>query len=70
QKVGHLNINDQRMPPLWGRVNDPEDILGTSLIKDGKLVPKSFEPMPTHRILSTNGLFQLTPFLHEKLLKA
>jgi hypothetical protein len=65
---GYLNINDQRTLVNWGRTADPEDILGTVLVKDGKMVPKTFEAMPTHRLYTINGFFKLEPFLSEKLL--
>ncbi|KAI9104829.1 hypothetical protein DFS34DRAFT_604677 [Phlyctochytrium arcticum] len=68
QKVGFLNINDQRTPSPWGRVSDPEDILGTIQLDNGKLVSGSYEGMPTHRLVSGNGLFQLSELLHGKLL--
>ena len=67
-KTRHLNINDCRIPEQWGRVCDPEDIFGTVLVQDGKMVPGTFEPMFTHRLHSSNGVFKLDPALAEKLL--
>ncbi|TPX59258.1 hypothetical protein PhCBS80983_g02605 [Powellomyces hirtus] len=67
QKLGYLNINDERSYAPFGRVSDPEDILGTCRLDDGKIVPGSYERMPTHRIVSGNGLFQLSEYIHEKL---
>lgn len=69
QKIGYLNINDERVFTHWGRVSDPEDILGTVLVNDGKMVKGTFEPMPTHRLMTRNGLFQLNEDLHALLLK-
>ncbi|KAI9009474.1 hypothetical protein BC832DRAFT_516991, partial [Gaertneriomyces semiglobifer] len=69
QKVGFLNINDQRVYVPWGRVSDAEDILGTVRLSDGAIVPSTYERMPTHRLVSGNGLFQLTEFLHQRLLE-
>lgn len=89
QKEGYLNINDQRCSGVWGRVNDPADILGSflakhlasaqkltrssigsCLLKDGQMVPDSFEEMPSHVVYSAqDGLATLTPFLHERLLE-
>ncbi len=43
QKSGHLNINDERSPSLFGRVNDPEDIFGTVLLDKGTIVPGTYE---------------------------
>ncbi|KAI8893932.1 hypothetical protein BC833DRAFT_506106, partial [Globomyces pollinis-pini] len=59
QKIGYLNINDKRVMAPWGRINDPEDIFGTVLLDNGRIVENTFEPMSTHRIVSRNGLFQL-----------
>lgn len=43
QKTGHLNINDGRTTTLFGRVSDPEDIWGTVLLKEGMVVPGTYE---------------------------
>jgi hypothetical protein len=40
------------------------------LITDGKLVPSSYEPMPVHRLVTMNGLFQLSKPLHAALVAA
>ncbi|KAJ3023406.1 hypothetical protein HKX48_003323 [Thoreauomyces humboldtii] len=69
QKTGYLNINDERTFAPFGRVSDPEDILGTCLLEEGEIVEGSYERMPTHRIVSGGGLFQLSEFIHEKLLE-
>lgn len=68
-KNGNLHINDLRVPEQWGRVNDPEDIFGSVLVQDGKIKVGTFEPMFTHRLLSSNGIFKLDSFLLDKLLK-
>ncbi|OAJ37869.1 hypothetical protein BDEG_21841 [Batrachochytrium dendrobatidis JEL423] len=65
QKEGHLNINDERVFTPWGRVSDPEDILGNVLVQNGKIVKGSYQRMPTHRLFSLNGLFQLNKSLHD-----
>eukprot|EP00842_Homolaphlyctis_polyrhiza_P003621 jgi/Hompol1/425/HPOL_000142-RA len=70
QKEGFLNVNDQRVFSTWGRVNDPEDILGHVLLKDGVVQPNTYTRMPSHRLFSRNGLFVLTDFLHQKLIDA
>ncbi|KAJ3320670.1 hypothetical protein HDV06_005078 [Boothiomyces sp. JEL0866] len=70
QKAGYLNINDLRVGSIFGRVNDPEDIFGSVLVKDGKIDSSTFEIMPTHRLVSSNGLFQLTDYIHGKLVES
>ena len=62
-------ILDLRVPEQWGRVADPEDIFGTVLVQDGKMVKESFEPMFTHRLYTSNGMFKLDPYLLQELLK-
>ncbi|KAJ3395636.1 hypothetical protein HDU80_010269 [Chytriomyces hyalinus] len=64
-----MNISDQRTYTPWGRVSDPEDLLGSVLLKDGNIVEKSYERTPTHRLVSLNGLVQLSEFLHAKLVE-
>ncbi|KAI8390996.1 uncharacterized protein BYT42DRAFT_178118 [Radiomyces spectabilis] len=60
QKEGWLHIGDERNPPPWGRIPFPEDIIGTVLVKDGEIQPGTYQAMPTHRIVSPNGVFQLS----------
>lgn len=67
-KNGFMHINDERVASIWGRVNDPEDIFGTVLVNDGKIMKDTYEAMPTHRLVSPNGLFQLNDFMHKHLL--
>jgi hypothetical protein len=70
QKSGFLNINDSRVFTPFGRVADPEDILGTIALDDGVMIPGTYEPMPTHRLYTSNGLFQLNDFLYSRLLES
>ncbi|RKP27733.1 hypothetical protein SYNPS1DRAFT_10650, partial [Syncephalis pseudoplumigaleata] len=60
---------DERNPAPWGRIPDPEDIFGSVQLKEGAIVPRSFQPMPTHRMVSSNGLFRLSDTLHAALLE-
>ncbi|CAG8656134.1 708_t:CDS:2, partial [Dentiscutata heterogama] len=66
---GWLHIADIRDPAPWGRIPYPEDIFGMVLVKDGQIVPGTYQPMPTHRILTTKGLFMLNGPFQEKLLE-
>ncbi|KNE57280.1 hypothetical protein AMAG_03012 [Allomyces macrogynus ATCC 38327] len=71
QKIGWMHVADQRNPPPWGRIPDPDDIIGSvQLDGEGQIRAHSYQPMPTHRIVSNHGLFQLSPFLHEKLVQS
>ncbi|KAJ3387218.1 hypothetical protein HDU92_002044 [Lobulomyces angularis] len=69
QKNGYLNIQDERCYVPWGRVPDPEDIFGTVLLSQGKIVEGSFEQMPTHRMVSANGMFKLSEYLESRLIE-
>ncbi|KAG0369750.1 hypothetical protein BGZ54_009015 [Gamsiella multidivaricata] len=45
----------------------PEDIFGSVQIRDGVIQPSTYQRMPSHRIVTINGLFQLSDYLHDKL---
>ncbi|RKP12591.1 hypothetical protein BJ684DRAFT_11268, partial [Piptocephalis cylindrospora] len=46
----------------------PDDILGSLEVRDGKIQPGSFQSMPSHRLVSSHGLFKLSEPLHEALM--
>ncbi|KAJ3379407.1 hypothetical protein HDU84_006699 [Entophlyctis sp. JEL0112] len=69
QKQGYMTITDARVFTPWGRVADPEDILGAVLLEDGNIVPFSYERFPSHRLVTLNGLTQLTESLQDKLVQ-
>jgi len=64
---GWLNINDTRNIPALNRVGDPDDIIGTVMVQDGKIVPSTYQPMPTYRVCTHDGLTMLTDGLAEHL---
>ncbi|KAF9429232.1 hypothetical protein BGZ76_001632 [Entomortierella beljakovae] len=68
QLEGWTHITDYRNPAPYGRIPLPEDIFGSVQIVDGVIKSSTYERMPTHRIVSSNGLFQLSDYLHDKLL--
>ncbi|KAK3834621.1 MAG: hypothetical protein JOS17DRAFT_737228 [Linnemannia elongata] len=67
QLEGWTHIADYRNPAPYGRIPLPEDIFGSVQIVDGVIQPDSYQRMPTHRIVSSLGLFQLSDHLHERL---
>ncbi|CAO3572622.1 unnamed protein product [Mortierella alpina] len=67
QLEGWTHIADYRNPAPYGRIPLPEDIFGSVQIVDGVLQPSTYQRMPSHRIVSSHGLFQLSEYLHEKL---
>ncbi|KAL9543185.1 hypothetical protein MBANPS3_008237 [Mucor bainieri] len=70
QKEGWLHIGDERNPPAWGRINFPEDIIGSVELDGGKIKEGSYQPMPAHRIITNNGLFQLSEPLTKCVVEA
>ncbi|CAG8464206.1 20846_t:CDS:2 [Racocetra persica] len=63
QQNGWLHVADVRDPAPW------EDIFGMVQVKDGLIIPGTYQPMPTHRILTAKGLFMLNIPFHKKLLE-
>src|SRR5262245_41224535 len=62
QREGWVYLVDQRTRNPQGEV-PPEDIVGCFQVKDGLIVPASYQPSPRHLILSADGFFQLGPEL-------
>lgn len=65
---GWVYIIDQRTPTPGGPV-PPEDILGAFEVKNGEVVPGSYQRSPKHMILSALGFFRLDARLHQCLLR-
>ncbi|KAG8759645.1 hypothetical protein FRC11_001659 [Ceratobasidium sp. 423] len=55
---------------MMGRVGNPDDILGSVLVQDGKIKGETYQRMPSYRTCTTDGLVKLSPSLHERLLKS
>ena len=66
QGKGWVYVIDRRTPMPAGEV-PTHDIIGAVEVRDGELVPDSYQPNPNHVILSDRGLFQLDPQLHARL---
>ncbi|KAF9925107.1 hypothetical protein FBU30_005066 [Linnemannia zychae] len=67
QLEGWTHIADYRNPAPYGRIPLPEDIFGSVHIIEGVIHPETYQRMPSHRIVSGLGLFQLSEYLHEHL---
>jgi|SRR5579871_237365 len=67
QGDGFVFVIDQRTPTPRGAV-PPEDIVGAFEVKGGQVVSGSYRPSPNHRLLTSNGFFQLGPELQPCLL--
>src|SRR5277367_4571871 len=51
----------------FGRIPEPEDIIGSVLVKEGELQPETYQAMPTYRFVTRVGPMKLSPFLLERL---
>jgi hypothetical protein len=66
QGQGYVAVIDQRTPTPGDQV-PPEDIMGVFEVRDGKVVPGSYQASPNHRLLTADGFFRLGRFLDERL---
>ncbi|KZT28190.1 hypothetical protein NEOLEDRAFT_1087166 [Neolentinus lepideus HHB14362 ss-1] len=64
---GWMHIHDARNVPALGRIGDPDDILATVRVEDGKILPGTYSPMPAYRLCTADGITQLTEGLARKL---
>jgi hypothetical protein len=75
---GWVHLCDERaLPPCvstlllaktrFGRIPDPEHIIGSVLVKARKIIPETYQPMPTYRLVTNQGPMRLSAFLLEKL---
>lgn len=53
--------------PCSSQVPDPEDIVGSVRLENGKMLPETYQPMPVHRLVTRNGLFKLSDPLMDAL---
>jgi hypothetical protein len=68
QGSGAVLVIDARTPTPGGQVPS-RDVLGAFSVEDGAIVPDSYQPNPHHQLLSADGLFQLEPTLHQRLIE-
>ncbi|KAG7095890.1 hypothetical protein E1B28_006578 [Marasmius oreades] len=64
---GWMHIHDNRNVPALGRIGDVDDIIATVLVEEGKILPETYQIMPAYRLVTADGVTQLTPGLAEKL---
>lgn len=80
------SLVDQRNIPALGRIGDPDDIIATVLVENSKvrllaqlfapyslhmkILPETYQPMPSYRICTSDGVLQLTPGLADHLRRA
>ncbi|PPR06389.1 hypothetical protein CVT26_004650 [Gymnopilus dilepis] len=64
---GWMHINDQRNIPALGRIGDPDDIIGSVLVEESKINAETYQPMPSYRLCTSDGVLQLTPGIAKHL---
>lgn len=65
-------MNDQRRPPDWGRIPDPEDIFGSLEVDGaGKFVGEhgNWQSSGTYRLITPDGILGLSDYLRGKLVE-
>lgn len=53
------HIADERNPADANRVPDPDDIIASVLVQNDEVVPSSYSPSGTHRVVSMDGMMRL-----------
>ncbi|KZT60053.1 hypothetical protein CALCODRAFT_466230 [Calocera cornea HHB12733] len=75
---GYMPIFDMRNPPMPSRTPEPEDTIAMVEVKNGlvrspppspsfPIVPSTYEPMPTYRLCTPDGILTLSDTLEWKL---
>ncbi|KZT65192.1 hypothetical protein DAEQUDRAFT_731711 [Daedalea quercina L-15889] len=66
-QVGWMHIHDQRNVPALGRIGDVDDILASVRVEEGEILAETYQPMPSYRLCTADGLTQLTEGLAARL---
>lgn len=64
---GWMHIHDERNIPALGRIGDPDDILGSVRVEEGVILAETYQPMPSYRLCTSDGIIHLTPGLAARL---
>ncbi|KAK4701988.1 hypothetical protein P7C70_g4235, partial [Phenoliferia sp. Uapishka_3] len=67
---GYIHIADHRNPADPNRVPDPSDIIASVLVENGELLPESYSPSGTHRIVTMDGMMKLPDTLMKKFVES
>ncbi|KAI9445614.1 hypothetical protein F5148DRAFT_1254843 [Russula earlei] len=62
-----MHIHDERNIPPLNRIGDPDNILASVCVEDGKILPETYQAMPSYRLCTVRGVTQLTEGLASKL---
>lgn len=69
---GYIHVYDERHPPDFGRIPDPEDIFGSLEVDgEGKFVDGHgrYQNSGSYRVVTRDGFLGLSPFLRQKLVE-
>lgn len=70
-RTRYFHIYDFRLPPMFGRIPEVEDILGTVELdiqpRETTIIPMSFQPNAMYRPLTRYGAMLLAPYSHEMI---
>ncbi|KZT04959.1 uncharacterized protein LAESUDRAFT_813833 [Laetiporus sulphureus 93-53] len=64
---GWMHIHDDRNIPALGRIGDPDDILASVRVEEGKILAETYQAMPSYRLCTSDGVLQLTEGLAQRL---
>uniref|UniRef100_A0A060T301 ARAD1C29018p n=1 Tax=Blastobotrys adeninivorans TaxID=409370 RepID=A0A060T301_BLAAD len=64
-----FHIYDLRNPPVYGRIPEVEDIIGTVRLDGKGIVPQSYEANKMYRLATRAGYIQLSDYISEQLAK-
>ncbi|UOH84151.1 hypothetical protein LQV05_000945 [Cryptococcus neoformans] len=67
--TGLTNCEDERAIPPAGRIGETEDIIGSVYVQGGKIVADTYSPLPTYRLVTTNGVMRLPDGLDKHVIE-
>ncbi|KAM5533009.1 hypothetical protein V8D89_013351 [Ganoderma adspersum] len=66
---GWMHIHDNRNLPALGRIGDPDDIIASVRVENGEILAETYQPMPSYRLCTADGVLQLTDGLATRLVE-
>lgn len=61
-------IDERHLPPA-GRIGEPEDLIASVFVQDGKILAETYAPTPTYRVVTGDGPLVLPRGLDQALIK-
>ncbi|EIW53324.1 uncharacterized protein TRAVEDRAFT_82544, partial [Trametes versicolor FP-101664 SS1] len=68
-REGWMHIHGTRNLPALGRIGDPDDIIASVRVEDGEILADTYQPMPSYRLCTADGVLQLTDGLMARLVE-